>query len=76
MSKSAQFKFEIASKWSLVFLSLDLSLECMQEVAPIYHKLEIVGRNKGKITLMMPISTSFRNTIEQGWEKPIINRNE
>jgi hypothetical protein len=45
-------------------------------VAPIYHTLEIVGRNKGKITLMMPINTSFRNTIEQGWEKPIISRNE
>jgi hypothetical protein len=73
MSKSAQFKFEIASKWSLVFLSLDPSLKCMQEVTPIYHKLEIVGRNKGKISLMMPINTSFKNTIEQGQEKPIRN---
>jgi hypothetical protein len=45
-------------------------------VAPIYHKLEIVGRNNGKITLMMPISTSFRNRIEKGWEKPLISKNK
>jgi hypothetical protein len=40
-------------------------------VALIYHKLEIVGRNNGKI-----ISTSFRNIIEKGREKPFISRKE
>jgi len=48
MSKNAQFKFEITSKWSLVFFSLYLSLKCIQEVALVYHKLEIVEETKEK----------------------------